>query len=158
MKISNTAQRLVLAGLIWTSGSLEAGTSKTLNSLRQISGKNTLAGIHNRYNTTPDRFTQEMYVLTKRQPALWSGDFLFESHEIASRDRMIGEAKAQWQAGSLINIMWHSCNPVLSEPCTWAEGSGPRSKINDSQWKELITDDSALNRQWKQKLDGIAGH
>jgi hypothetical protein len=60
----------------------------------------------------------------------------------------------------MINIMYHSCNPVtanLGEECWWDDTvKGPRSTMSNSNWQEIITDGSSLNRKWKQWLDEIA--
>lgn len=131
---------------------------RTLAYLQEISGRNVVAGMHNRFNTTPDLFTDKILERTQKKPALWSGDFLFEAQEIANRPKMIEEAIRQWHEGSLINIMWHACNPALAEPCNWEEGQGPRSKLSDAQWQELLREDSELHRRWIAKLDEIAGY
>ncbi len=56
--------------------------------------------------------------------------------------------------------MYHSCNPVTAntgEECWWDDRvKGPQSTISNSNWQEIITDGSVLNRKWKQWLDEIA--
>ena len=139
------------------------GTFKSLNYLYSISGKATVAGIQNRYSETPDSFTQQAQQVSGRTPGLWGGDFLFDYNE-QYRWTMINEAKTQWESGALVNIMWHACNPALSDPCSWdgvctngvSNGSGPQSHLSDSQWQELITDGTSLNSRWKQMMDDIS--
>lgn len=131
---------------------------RSLAYLQEISGRKILAGMHNRYNTTPSLFTNKIAELTGKNPGLWSGDFLFEAQEIAHRPHMIEEAIKQWQAGSLVNIMWHACNPVQGDPCSWEEGQGPRSRLSDEQWQELFREGSELNQRWLARLDEIAAY
>ncbi|PST82734.1 glycoside hydrolase [Pedobacter yulinensis] len=129
---------------------------KTLQLLYKISGKQVLSGIHNREpNDTPARWTDAIKKTTGQYPALWSGDFLFQTENIAARQKMVDEAIRQWQRGAVVNIMWHACNPALEEPCAW-DKQGVLSKLSDAQWKDLITDGSALNKRWKQRMDAVA--
>jgi len=129
---------------------------KTLDYLYSISGKKTLAGIHNREpNSTPARWTNEIQKTTGKYPALWSGDFLFQQDNIDNRQLMINEAIAQWEKGAVVNIMWHACNPANSEPCGWDDGSGVLSELTNEQWNDLITDGTELNKRWKARVDEI---
>lgn len=126
---------------------------KTLNYLYQISGKYTLAGQHNREpNAEPCMWTDSIYATTGKYPALWSGDFLFQRENMDHRWTMIKEAERQWKAGSLVQIMLHTCPPA-SEPCEWQ--GGVLSKIPDDAWKEIFADGSPMNRLWKARLDTI---
>ena len=134
-------------------------TFKSLDFLYSISGKKTVAGIHNREpNAEPARWTNEMKKVTGKYPGLWSGDFLFQKENIDNRGVMIKEAIKKWKEGALINIMWHACNPALSQPCGWDDGKGVLSTVSDEQWKELITDGTPLNRRWKEMMDEVAAH
>ncbi|MBF0440330.1 MAG: glycoside hydrolase [Oligoflexales bacterium] len=126
--------------------------------LYQISGSKTLSGMHNRHNKSPRQYSDKIGEITGRYPALWSADFLFESEDIENRSTMTKEAIVQWKAGALINLMWHACNPAISEPCTWNEGEGPRSYLNESEWQELITGGTQLNNRWKKQMDQVAYH
>jgi len=128
---------------------------RTLDYLKSISGVKTLSGQHNREpNSTPAKWTDQIYSMTGKYPALWSGDFLYQAENISNRWTMIYEAKKQWESGSVINIMFHSCPPLQPEPCAW--DGGVLSKLTDAQWTELITEGTQLNRNWKTRLDDIA--
>lgn len=130
---------------------------KTLNYLYRISGKKTMAGIHNREpNATPARWTNEVFTVTGKYPALWSGDFLFQAENINNRQLMIDEAKKQWKQGAVVNIMWHSCNPALNEPCAWDDGKGVLSKMTDAQFNDLLTEGTTVNLKWKKMMDDVA--
>ena len=98
-----------------------------------ISGKSTIAGIHNREpSSQPSRWSDEIYKTTGKYPGLWSGDFLFQEENIANRHLMVGEAVRQYKLGSVVNIMWHACNPALLEPCGW-DDQGVKSRLSDEQ-------------------------
>ena len=137
---------------------------KTLDYLYSISGQRTVAGVHNKHSRDPTEFTRQVSEITGRTPGLWSGDFLFDSENIDNRWTMVHEAKTQWDRGSLISILWHSCNPALSEPCEFSgcaddgtgAGTGPWSFMPQNQWDELITDGTNLNNIWKGRMDDIA--
>ncbi len=129
---------------------------RTLNYLYSISGTKTVSGIHNREpNSTPAKWTNEIYSTTGKYPGLWSGDFLFQQDNINNRQIMVNEALAQWKKGSIVNLMWHACNPALSEPCEWNK-DGVLSKMTDAQWTELMTDGTAINLKWKSMMDDVA--
>lgn len=129
---------------------------KTLEYLHSISGKQTITGIHNREpNLTPAKWTNEILQTTGKYPGLWSGDFLFQADNINNRKLMIDEALNQWKKGALVNLMWHACNPALAQPCGW-DKQGVLSQLTDAQWKELITDGSALNKKWKTMMDEVS--
>ncbi len=139
---------------------LPAGTAftqhKTLDYLQKISGKYTLAGQHNREpNADPARWTNYIFELTGKYPALWSGDFLFQQENLEHRWTMIREAEKQWQKGAVINLMLHTCPPHRGEPCDWDAGV-INDPLTDEQWDSLITDGTALNLAWKTRLDTIA--
>ncbi|RZK60701.1 MAG: glycoside hydrolase [Pedobacter sp.] len=129
---------------------------RSLNYLYAISGKYTIAGIHNREpNAHPARWTDTVKVATGKFPGFWSGDFLFQKENIANRQTMINEAAVQWKKGAVVNIMWHACSPALEQPCGW-DKNGVLSKLSDAQWKELLTDGTAINSRWKVMMDEIA--
>lgn len=129
-----------------------------LKYINSISGKKTIAGIHNREpNAEPARWTDEIFNTTGKYPGLWSGDFLFQAENIANRKTMIDEALRQWKKGSIVNIMWHACNPALEQPCGW-DNKGVKSKLSDAQWKDLLTEGTAINKRWKEMMDEVAAH
>jgi mannan endo-1,4-beta-mannosidase len=131
-----------------------AAKKKLLDFFDAISGKQTLAGIHNRHNATPSQFTGQMHDITGKYPAFWSGDFLFEADDIAHRQTMIDQAKIEWSHGAVVQLMFHACAPDASEPCNWDPGL-LHHPLSDAQWRDLITDGGALNRAWKARLDEL---
>ena len=128
---------------------------KTLNYLYSISGKKTVAGIHNREpNSTPAVWTDSVYKTTGKFPGFWSGDFLFEEDNIDNRQIMINEAISQWNNGALVHLMWHACNPARNEPCAY-DTTGVLSTMTDAQWNDLITPGTAINTQWLSMIDEV---
>lgn len=131
-------------------------TSQVLQFLESISGYETVAGEHNAEpNSDPTKSTDSIFAITGMYPALWSGDFLYEASNIATRWTMIHEAKAEWDKGALVQLMWHVCPPTCGEPCPWRGDCGVLSHLSDAQWDSLITDGTALNDAWKKEMDGI---
>lgn len=128
---------------------------KMLNYLYKISGNKTLSGIHNREpNSTPSAWTDQIYTTTGKYPAFWSGDFLFQADNINNRQTMVNEAIKEYGKGAMIQLMWHSCNPALAEPCGF-DSNGVQSKLTDAQWNDLLTDGTEINLKWKGLVDEI---
>lgn len=133
-----------------------AQSKQSLDFIKSISGKKTLAGQHNKEpNADPDKWTRFIKETTGQYPALWSGDFLFQQDNIDNRWEMIHEAKNQWDHGAVINLMWHGCPPDLGEPCGWDPGL-LNAQLDDEQWAELISDGTPLNKLWKERMDDVA--
>jgi mannan endo-1,4-beta-mannosidase len=131
---------------------------KTLQYLYHISGSKSVAGIHNREpNAQPAVWTNKIFETTGKYPGLWSGDFLFQQENIDHRQTMINEAAAEWKKGSLVNIMWHACNPALSQPCGF-DSAGVLSHMTDKQWKNLLKKGTAINRKWMAMMDEVCGY
>jgi mannan endo-1,4-beta-mannosidase len=134
----------------------QAQSAKVLPYLQRISGRQTLAGQHNKEpNAEPTKWTDYVYKTTGKYPALWSGDFLFQQENIDNRWKMIHEAERQYRQGAVVNIMWHACPPAAGEPCGWDPGL-LNQLLTDAQWQELTTDGTALNKIWKSRMDDIA--
>ena len=147
---------LIIGSLVLCTPVMAQTKFKSLNYLYHQSGKKTVAGIHNREpNATPSLWTDSITVLTGKTPALWSGDFLFLTADIKARWQMIYQAEKAWKQGAIVNIMWHTCSPANAEPCLW-DDNGVLDKLTDQEWNALITNDSPLNKVWKQRLDTIA--
>lgn len=148
---------------LWAQNSRRPGASSIRRTRREVlrflyrqQGIRTLSGIHNREpNRDPARWTDSVYRATGLYPALWSGDFLFELDNIANRPDLIREARREWKRGALVQLMWHSCNPALREPCGF-DTSGVLSRMSDAQWQELLRPHSALHRRWLERVDEVA--
>lgn len=127
-----------------------------LGYLRQISGRWTITGQHNKEpNSSPSQYTAKVHDITGLYPGLWGGDFLFGADDVAHRQTMIDQAETEWRNGSMVALTWHVCPPTRGSSCGWDPGTGVTDDLSDSQWSELITDGSALNRAWKARLDEV---
>jgi mannan endo-1,4-beta-mannosidase len=126
---------------------------KTLNYLYSITGTSTLSGQHNdqKDGTNETTWTNRVFQITGKYPALWGGDFLFHGNS-TMRWAVAYEAERQWNRGAVVNIMWHTCPPTLGATCNWDPGV-INSPLNSSQWSSLITNGGSLNNTWKQKID-----
>jgi mannan endo-1,4-beta-mannosidase len=129
---------------------------QALHFIKSVSGQRIISGQHNKEpNADPEKWTRFIKETTGKYPALWSGDFLFQQENIDNRWKMIREAENQWKQGALVNLMWHACPPDEGEPCGWDPGL-LNARLNDEQWKALITDGTTLNQAWKKRMDDIA--
>jgi len=136
-------------------GSKGPPVTSVLDYLKSISGKFTVAGIHNREpNSKPAMQTDRIFKLARRHPGLWSGDFLFSAADLNNRWTMIRECKKQWDDGSIVNLMLHVSPPTQPEPSAWR--GGVLSHLSDDQWKDLVTGGGTLNKVWTSRLDEYA--
>jgi mannan endo-1,4-beta-mannosidase len=67
---------------------------------------------------------------------------------------MVSEAIRQWRAGSLVALTWHLCPPTGGPTCGW-DSNGVLSRLTDSQWREVITDGTALNLAYQRRMDEV---
>jgi len=127
-----------------------------LQFIESISGSKTMSGEHNREASEGD-FIQAMDQTTGHYPALWGGDFLYESDAIQNRPNVIQYLMNGWKGGAVISLMYHACPPTGPESCDWGPSStGVLSSLTDAQWSDLTTDGGMLNQVWKSRLDSIA--
>ena len=130
-----------------------ATAADLVNLLDRTSGNHTVSGQHDREpNASPAQWTNKVYDITGVHPGMWEGDFLYGADDIAHRQTMVDEAKAEWASGSLVGLMWHECPPTMSEPCSWSD---VQSKLTAAQWNDLVTAGTPLNTAWKAELDRI---
>ncbi len=135
---------------------------KTVNFLNSIKGKQILSGQHNDQKnldcgssgaTGARYWTDQVYSITGKYPALYGGDMLFHGSNQLRWD-MTYEAERQWNSGAMVNIMWHACPPTQGASCGW--DGGLLSSISAQQFAELLTNGSALNNTWKSRVNEIA--
>ncbi|WP_424768806.1 discoidin domain-containing protein [Paenibacillus sp. sgz302251] len=128
-----------------------------LDYLKGVGRSGTIIGHHNREpNSNPSYYTNQMYNITGKYPALWSGDFLFAQSDVDHRWTMIYEVERQWNNGALINIMLHVTNPKQGEVGSW--NGGVVSDLTDAEWNSLITNGGSLNTAWKNRLNTYAAY
>jgi hypothetical protein len=129
---------------------------KVLAFFASIEGQKTVAGQHNKFNSGPADSTSWIQTNTGKTPGLWSADFGFGSDAVDNRQKMIDEAKTQWNQGAVVQVMYHNCIPTRDELCSWDDigGANPQH-LTDAQWSDLVTDGTALNQAWKGRLDTL---
>ena len=153
--MKKNAFSIVMILMIVSSGAM-AQSSQVLDYLYTISGKQTLAGQHNKEpNAEPSKWTDTIKAITGTYPAFWSGDFLFQQDNIDNRWKMVYEAQKQWDQGAVVSIMWHSCPPDMGEPCGWKPGI-LGEQLDDDQWDDIMTEGTELNEKFKARLDDLA--
>ncbi|WP_419998784.1 glycosyl hydrolase [Streptomyces boninensis] len=150
-----TAGALVLPGQP-TAEAFPAGSrQQVIDYLRANTGSAIVSGQHNKEPASqPGQYTQQVHDITGQWPGLWGGDLMFRADDIANRQRVVDQAKTEWRNGSLVTLTWHACPPTGPASCEF-EG-GVKSNISDAQFNQLVTDGTALNKTWKQRLDSIA--
>jgi mannan endo-1,4-beta-mannosidase len=130
-----------------------------LRYIDSISGHSTLTGQHN-YPNTLSRYSDRVYDLTGKYPALFGQDFGFSGGEdkdsVEGRPAMIEEIKRQYQNGAVIALTWHAVRPTEDEPVTFHDSV--QGHLTDFEWSELLTPGSDLNKRWCVQVDIIAGY
>jgi hypothetical protein len=138
-----------------TEAASQPGNSNVLSYFKSISGRFSIAGIHNREpNSQPSLQTDRLFLQVGRHPALWSGDFLFSAQDISNRWTMIRECRHQWNQGAIVQLMMHVAPPNQPEICAWS--GGVLSRLSDAEWRDLLGAGGGLNKVWKTRLDGYA--
>ncbi len=130
-----------------------------LRYIDSISGHYTLAGQHN-YPNTVSRWSDRVYDLTGRYPALFGQDFGFsggdDKDSVEGRPGMIQEVKRQYESGAVIALTWHAVRPTEDEPVTFRDSV--QGHLTDFEWSELLTPGTDLNKRWCAQVDVIAGY
>ena len=154
-----------ICGLLLSSYLIKAQTKfESLNFIYSIQGKQILSGQHNDQKnldcfggggTNASYWTEQVHSITGKYPALYSGDMLFND-DVNARWEITYEAEKQWNAGAVVQMMWHSCPPTVGASCGW--NPGIISSLSAQQFTELLTDGSALNKNWKARVDEVAIH
>jgi mannan endo-1,4-beta-mannosidase len=131
-----------------------------LKYIYSISGKKMLTAQHENLGKM-SRMTDSIYKYTGKKPAIWGGEFGFadSTHDIdniAYRIKLVPEIIKQRKDGAIITLTYHQANPAIGEPCPF-EG-GVISKLNDQQWKDLLTPGTALYIKWAAQMDILAAY
>ena len=130
-----------------------------LQFLNNIGGQYTLTGQHN-FPNDGSRWTDRVYDLTAKYPALFGEDFGFSAGEdkdsVESRPAMIAEVKRQYEHGAVIALTTHAVKPTEDEPVTFRDSV--QGHLTDFEWRELLTPGTALNLRWQAQVDVIAGY
>ncbi|WP_239164799.1 glycosyl hydrolase [Actinoplanes palleronii] len=152
------AALLLGAAMIRTAENADAFavTSKAtvLSYLKSISGTAIVSGQHNKEPASaPLQYSQQAFDVTGQWPGLWGGDMMFNPADVANRQRVVDQAKAQWAKGSLVALTWHACSPTVGESCAFT--GGVSTKISDAQFQEIVTGGTALNTTWRNRMAAV---
>ncbi|KQQ93301.1 hypothetical protein ASF62_16500 [Leifsonia sp. Leaf325] len=137
-------------------------------------GGRILSAMHHDYPYEEPMETDVLHRRVAREtgvyPALYSADFL-TGRTVPFRDHMIDEVIRQWTNGCLVQIMFHISPPQYTVEQEadggWGTDSpaetlpGPNrvySYLTEERWSELMTDGSALNDNWRHRMDEYARH
>ena len=131
-----------------------------LKQLYDLNGKTCLSGQHN-YPLYSDVYTERVHNLTDKYPVVMGQDFGYSEPNtldgINFRQRTIDNAIKWHEKGAIITLMWHAVPPTIRTNWTiWKGENGIQSKLSDMQWKDLLTEGTAINNTWKSQVDVIA--
>ncbi|WNV84644.1 glycosyl hydrolase [Umezawaea sp. Da 62-37] len=122
-----------------------------INYLNSIAGRNIVSGQHNKEPASnPGQYTQQVKDVTGQYPGLWGGDLMFNPQDVANRQRVVDQAKTEWANGSLVALTWHVCTPTGGSTCAF--DGGVKTSISNDQFNQVVTDGTALNTAWKNRL------
>ncbi|MFI5931918.1 glycosyl hydrolase [Actinoplanes sp. NPDC051494] len=125
--------------------------STVINYLKSITGTSVVSGQHNKEPASaPLRYSQIANAITGQWPGLWGGDMMFNPADVANRQNVINQAKAQWSAGSLVALTWHACSPTVGSTCAF--DGGVKTTITNAQFQDIVTGGTALNTTWRNRM------
>ncbi len=130
-----------------------------LQSIDALSGRATLSGQHNFPNTV-SRYSDRVFELTQRYPAIFGQDFGFSGGEdkdsTLGRPAMIEEVIRQYRAGAVIALTWHAVRPTEDEPVTFHDSV--QGHLTDWEFAQVTTPGTDLYNRWARQVDVIAGY
>jgi mannan endo-1,4-beta-mannosidase len=131
-----------------------------LQKLYSLNGKQTLAGQHN-YPLYSDILIERVHNLTDKYPVVVGQDFGYSEpgtlDGINFRQRVVDNAIKWHKQGAIITLMWHAVPPNHKGNFTiWKGEHGIQSKLTDKEWKDLLTEGTEINNNWKSQVDVIA--
>ncbi len=130
-----------------------------LRSLDALSGHATMSGQHNFPNTV-SRYSDRVFELTERYPAVFGQDFGFSGGEdkdsTLGRPAMIEEVIRQYRAGAVIALTWHAVRPTEEEPVTFH--SSVQGHLTAWEFAQVTTPGTELYSRWARQVDLIAGY
>lgn len=131
---------------------------RLLEFIYEIQGNYIISGQHN-YLGKMSVYSDSIYLLTGKYPGLWGGDYGFadSTHDIDNikyRPLLVPEIIKQYERGSLITLTYHQADPTIGEPCPFV--GGVQTKLTEEQWKDLLTEGTAINNTWKTYMDRLA--
>ncbi|MGM1061712.1 glycosyl hydrolase [Saccharothrix sp. Mg75] len=149
-----TALGLAVAATPQTSAFPASSRQAVLDHLASITGRAVVSGQHNKEPASlPGQYTQQVKDITGQYPGLWGGDLMFRAEDVANRQRVVDQAKTEWANGSLVTLTWHVCTPTGGSTCEF--DGGVKTQISAEQFRQVVTDGTALNTAWKRRLDEV---
>jgi len=126
--------------------------------LQSINGHRTLSGQHNYFSADP-LSSDRVAALAGAAPLVWGCEWGFSdarhpSDDIAYRPRLLAEMRARHEAGHIVVLTWHHASPTVGEPCLFEEGV--KMNLSDREWREILTEGTALHRVWCEQVDLLA--
>ena len=156
-----------------------------LSFLYSVQGEYTLSGQHN-FVSDLQCYDEKAFEITGKTPVVWGSDFSsnvvgydakryqhcgpmnmtvpFDEFDFngrspeESRQMMIDETIRQYINGRIITLMWHGCFPTDGDICNGSSIWSMENRPTPEVWKELVTEGTELNNQWKLQADNIAGY
>lgn len=143
-----------------------------VNYLRSVTGHGMISAMHHDQSYSNPANNDVLHQRLADQfgvyPALYSADFL-TGQTVPFRQNMINEVTRQWRNGNMVQIMFHVSPPQYTVAQESQGGWGgdqahetlpsPNrifSYLYNNQWTQLMTDGSALNTNWKRRMDEYA--
>jgi len=126
----------------------------------ELLGKCLLKGMHDTIGGEQANGLETVNGLTGNMVDIWSSDFGFSvepNDSFRRREDLIAKAQFYHRQGTLITLSYHQCNPKIDEPCSFAAGV-TSADLSSIEWRELLTDNTALNKRWKVQMDKIASY
>jgi len=160
-------------------------TVALLDFLYSIEGIYTLSGQHN-FIGGASAFTEQVYDSLGKYPVVWGSDFSWcyegdhpekfqhcgpinlsnppdsvyyvDLDMPTARKNLVEEVTRMHQKGHIITLMWHGCFPSDGDCCQGESIWAMENRPDPQTWKELVTEGTELNRDWKEDADKIAGY
>jgi len=121
-----------------------------------LEGKRILSGQHN-YGHELTRSTDSVMAITGKIPIVWGSDFLgwdMGSHN--TRQEVVNEAIRQYEAGSIITLMYHQVKPFDHDSLGFSRSV--KGRVTDEEWEKIVTPGTEYYNMLIKKLDNIAGY
>lgn len=123
-----------------------------LHFLYLLKGERILSGQHN-YSHELLRSTDSVIAITGKTPIIWGTDFLGTPE---TRQSLVNEAIRQYEAGSIITLMYHQVKPF--DPDSLGFSRSVKGRVTDEEWKQIVTPGTEYYNMLIEKIDDVAGY
>ncbi|MDO9182283.1 MAG: glycosyl hydrolase [Bacteriovorax sp.] len=116
----------------------------------------TLKGIHDTIGGPQSSGLENLNKMGK-MPDVFSSDFGFSTHpndDYRKRPILLDKFISLSAKMKIMTLSYHQCRPDIQEPCTFNTGVA-NVDFTDAQWKELLTLNSPLNKQWQKQINNL---